>query len=667
MIQSQRFDKPLTTTVTRVQDMRWLRYLRLGWLFLVALFLTIFLLTLPYQFALLRDSRLFAVGYQQVLDQLGISRTFFALYFITFDVVGVGVAISLAAIVFSRSSDDWMALFISLTLVIFEVYICGYIAYTNLIQWTYVLDTIQTFLYVTAAFIFPDGRFFPAWTRRLLIPLIPIILVRGALPGAMPLMVTVSLIILCASIQVMRFRRASTLVQRQQTKWVVFGAVILAVVSVIYLSVPNLFPSLVTPLNDRASPVYSLPSLVWMMVSAGLIHFAFLLLPVLVVFSILRYRLWEVDLVINRSLVYGVVTVVLGALFILQFLVAQTILRAVLGSEQSGVAVALSAAVTTALFNPARKRVRHIIDRDLYGFRFDLDQLAAKQYPLEVKNAGLFTGQKFGNYEVLGVIGKGGMGEVYKGQGAGKTVALKILPEIFALEREFRARFQREAQMLTALDHPSIVKMFGAGESGGVHYMAMDFIDGIELSDYIRQREKLTPDEARQIVREVASALDYAHSCGLVHRDIKPSNVMLQGIAQTRGVQLNAITNPLHAVLMDFGVAKFQDAQTHLTGTNAIGTIDYMAPEQIKTAKEVDHRADIYALGVMVYEMVTGERPFKGHAGQVLFAHLYQPAPDPRSLVQDLPAPFANAILRALTKDPSDRFQSVGEFANALG
>ncbi len=117
---------------------------------------------------------------------------------------------------------------------------------------------------------------------------------------------------------------------------------------------------------------------------------------------------------------------------------------------------------------------------------------------------------------------------------------------------------------------------------------------------------------------------------------------------------------------MDFGIAKIQDARTALTGTGAVGTIDYMAPEQIMAAKTVDRRADIYALGVMIYEMLTGEVPFKGNPGQVLFAHLQQPPTDPGQLVPGLPAKVAHSIMRALEKKPEDRFQSVGEFAIAL-
>jgi len=202
-----------------------------------------------------------------------------------------------------------------------------------------------------------------------------------------------------------------------------------------------------------------------------------------------------------------------------------------------------------------------------------------------------------------------------------------------------------------------VVKMYDSGESDGVYYMAMEFINGRELSALIKERGRLPFEEARPFVQDSASALDYAHRQGLVHRDIKPSNIMLR---------LKADKETYEAVLMDFGIAKIQDAHTALTGTGAVGTIDYMAPEQIMAAREVDHRADIYALGVVLYEMLTGERPFKGNPGQVLFAHLQQPPPDPRDIREEVPRHVAHAIMKALEKKPEDRWQSAGELAQAL-
>jgi serine/threonine-protein kinase len=173
----------------------------------------------------------------------------------------------------------------------------------------------------------------------------------------------------------------------------------------------------------------------------------------------------------------------------------------------------------------------------------------------------------------------------------------------------------------------------------------------------MRQSKKFSPEDLNDIMSGLTAALDYAHEKGFVHRDVKPSNVMLC---------LNEDEETYRAILMDFGVAKIQDAETDLTGTDAVGTIDYMAPEQIEVSHAVDCRADIYALGVTLYEILTGEKPFKGSPAQVLFSHLQQPAPDPRKLNGDIPRHIARAIMKAMAKTPDARFRSAGALAAAL-
>ena len=320
------------------------------------------------------------------------------------------------------------------------------------------------------------------------------------------------------------------------------------------------------------------------------------------------------------------------------------------------ISVAVPAAITALLFNPVRKRVRNAVDRRLYGFRFDLNQLNAAQQEEPITNPGLLSGKTVGEYRLLDVIGRGGMGEVYKGVGKDQTVAIKILPQDLATQEEPRARFKREADALTALDHPNIVQFYEYGAANLVPYLAMQLVEGEELTDRLKREKRLSLDEVQCILSDLSSALDYAHERGLVHRDIKPSNVMLTREAD----------GATKAVLMDFGIAKIQDSLTSLTGSGAIGTIDYMSPEQIKESRQVDRRSDVYALGVLLYLMLTGELPFKGNPAQILFAHLQQPVPDPRILVPDLPRTVAQALMKALAKTPDERFASAGELANAF-
>ncbi len=173
----------------------------------------------------------------------------------------------------------------------------------------------------------------------------------------------------------------------------------------------------------------------------------------------------------------------------------------------------------------------------------------------------------------------------------------------------------------------------------------------------LAEREHLPLRDIQGYLHDLAGAIDYAHANSYVHRDIKPSNIMLRS---------GGTNNPRQIMLMDFGIAKFLDDTTSLTGSAAIGTIDYMAPEQIQDSTTVDYRADIYGLGVVLYETLTGVLPFKGNLAQVLFAHVNQPAPDIRQLRPDLSPEVSVAIHRALQKDPDDRFQSATEFVTAL-
>ncbi len=331
-------------------------------------------------------------------------------------------------------------------------------------------------------------------------------------------------------------------------------------------------------------------------------------------------------------------------------------LQNVFGQDYASIAFAVSTLSAGLLFNPSRKRIQNLIDRRIYGFRFDLNELAYAQQTPEVRNPGMLTGRTFGQYRVLGVLGRGGMGEVYQGEGAGRVVAIKVLS--YDLERkDFRKWFERESHTLAAITHPNIVKFHESGESDGVHYIVLDFIAGRELSAIIRDRGSIPFDEIRPFLEDCGAALDYAHERGLVHRDIKPSNIMVR--RRSDGTRLEA-------VLMDFGIAKTSDAHTARTSTGAVGTISYMAPEQFMAAKTVDRRADIYAMGVTMYEMLTGQVPFKGSPAEVLFAHLQQRPVDPGELVPDLPKHVTRSVMRALEKRPDDRFQTAGAFVHAL-
>ena len=508
-----------------------------------------------------------------------------------------------------------------------------------------VILLLASVLPVNAMFWLPQGRFVSRWTAwwtALQTLIFTGLYVFAPFPRVHDLVNVVGApaVIVGMYAQVSHYRMVRDPASRQQIKWVMVGAVLAAT----GFLVSELGSAAVGERTDLGARLFAVVAR--LVVPASEIGFV-----LCVATAIRRYRLWRVDLVINRSLVYGAVT----AAVIIILLGGGFALQGVLGDDYTRLAFAISVVAAAVAFGPARQRAQRFVDRRLFGLRFDLGELDRGRPLPRIKMPGALTGRTLGRYHLLSVLGRGAMGEVYQAEADGRRVAVKIVPDDLAGEAEFLHWFRRETQALAALDHPNIVRFHEAGESDGVHYMVLDYIDGSELSRIIKTERRLALPNARDLVADCAAALDYAHRRGLVHRDIKPSNIMVR----------RSDERP-EAVLMDFGVAKMRESQTALTSTGAVGTIQYMAPEQIRAAQTVDARADIYALGVTVYEMVTGVLPFRGNAGQLVFAHLEEHPRDPRELVPDLPATAAHAIMRALRKRPEERFQTARDFAAAF-
>jgi serine/threonine-protein kinase len=266
----------------------------------------------------------------------------------------------------------------------------------------------------------------------------------------------------------------------------------------------------------------------------------------------------------------------------------------------------------------------------------------------------LEVGSTIGDYQVVGILGAGGMGKVYKVRNviSDRVEAMKVLlPDLVAMP-ELADRFLREIKVLAMLEHPNIAQLHTAVRANNQLLMVMEFVDGETLEHRVRQGPLPLP-QALDYVSQALAGLDFAHSHGVVHRDIKPANMMLtqSGIVK----------------LMDFGIAKAtSDHKLTMTGTT-MGSVYYMSPEQIQGAATLDGRADLYSMGVTLYELVTGKRPFDGESQySIMAAHLEKAPVPPIALDPRLPQALNDAILMAVAKNPNARFQTAGAFRNAL-
>lgn len=261
--------------------------------------------------------------------------------------------------------------------------------------------------------------------------------------------------------------------------------------------------------------------------------------------------------------------------------------------------------------------------------------------------------QKFGRYEIEQELGRGGMAVVYLARDPymKRQVAVKVLPHQFTSDPQFRARFQREAEIIAALEHPHIVPIHDYGEQDEQLFLVMRYMTGGSLADHVR-RGPLSTMEIARVVPPLASALDKAHARGIIHRDLKPSNILFDGDGEP--------------YISDFGIAKFTQAGTLLSGNALVGTPVYMSPEQWRGEK-IDGRSDIYALGVMLYQILSGRLPYEASTpAEVMFKCLMEAPPRLLDTISDLSPMLETVVARAMAKDRDERFGTAGELATAL-
>lgn len=261
---------------------------------------------------------------------------------------------------------------------------------------------------------------------------------------------------------------------------------------------------------------------------------------------------------------------------------------------------------------------------------------------------------QIGGYEIIGKIGGGGLGIVYKARqlSMSRDVALKVLHKKWLSDEEFRKRFLLEARLAGRLSHQNLIQVYDVGRDRGLYYFSMEYVDGETLEDMIQREGPLDPARSADIVVQVLRAITYIRKFNIVHRDIKPSNIMLSRAGAVK--------------LGDFGFVKSQLDTTISTEGEVLGTPDYIAPEQAMGLENIDWRSDQYSLGATLYHMLTGKPPFEGSGSAVMRQHVKAELPDPRTYNPNIPEPILRVMERMLAKDPKDRYQTPQELFEDL-
>ena len=608
------------------------------------------------------------------LNGLGLSATFYAAYQ-TVLVVLLAIAFSAAGVIIAvNKSDDWLALLVAFTLIG-----QGANAFGPLQRMAAIPSFEMPVRFVIAmvlmglplsCYLFPDGKLQKRWMLYvvsiwfvwLMVSVFwhdfPInIFERG---GNKTLRYLLSLLAVLSTgiyAQVYRYRHTSSPIKREQLKWIVFGIAvgILTGVGV------NIFLTFFELTNPSAGSY-----LIVDIVTQTLSVVAQFIVPVAVVFSILKYRLYDIELVINRSLVYGSLTMILAAVFGVILFGLQAVYRTLTNqADPPTIAVVIATVAASSMFQPARKVLRRFVNRRIYGMEVDFDELKRREQKREqFAQLPSHAVTNVGGYQGLELIARGGMGEVYKARhpSLNRTVAIKVLSAFFKDDPDFNRRFVREAKTMAQLRHPNIITIHDFGDQEGLPFIVMEYLTGETLAHILEKQGCLSLDEALPLLRDLASALDYAHQQGVIHRDIKPSNVIVEPVTTLSAGRTQ------RAILMDFGIARFVTENTILTGSgDVMGTADYISPEQVHGITEPDSRTDQYSFAVMTYQLLSGKKPFeRNNTWAMIRSHLEEPPPDPRIHVP-MPERAAAAILKGMAKKPEGRFVSVGEFVAELG
>ena len=611
----------------------------------------------------------------ETLRSLGMSVAFYASYQTALVILlAIGCCVA-GIIIFRFKSDDWVAMVVAFTLIglgtnaFSPLWLANRVIGSKLIV-HFVMAMILASHPLTC-YVLPDGKFPQKWMRYaswfwflwLMLSVFwetfPLNLFNWEGNGF-----TVYLFSLLAALLsgiyalIYRYTHTDDPVKREQLKWVVFSiavAVVIAVGSNIFI---NFF--------ERTNPSAG-SKLIVDLITQTFSVLAQLSVPTAMVFSILRYRLYDIELVINRSIVYGSLTLILAIVFAVILYSLQGVYTAITHRRNPPTsAIVVSTIVVSGIFQPTRKRLRRFVNRKIYGMDVDIDEMKRRTHRLEqMAHQPAHHVTSVGGYTGLELIARGGMGEIYKARhpSLNRVVAIKILSSYLKDDTDLNKRFAREARTMAQLRHPNIITIHDFGEQDGLPYIVMEYLTGETLADVLKSHGRIPLEEGLPLLQDLASALDYAHAQGVIHRDIKPSNVIVEPVTTSKSARTQ------RAILMDFGIARFIAENTMITVTgDMLGTADYISPEQVHDSDNVDHRTDIYSFGVLTYQLLTGKKPFeRNNTWAMIRSHLEEPPPDARDVVPSLPESAAKAIIKAMAKRSEDRFASAGEFVREIG
>ena len=633
------------------------------WLSIVVLSVVFFILGWPFRLDELTHP---PAGIALGLENAGLTPSVWAIGMLGSETILMLGCTLVGIFLYSQLRKDFVIFLTSLALVTFstgilnvlEAFMVTYPQFEGVIRFQKALAWV---LLVLIFYLFPDGRFELRWTRWAFVGWLVFTLSwlifpnsphdpthLGALSSEWVYIAYLGWLGSGAFVLFWRSIHSSTPEGRQKTKWVTTG-----LVGAVFIAFIQEFPTLVN--NNFVD--HTLPEGIWYALISTLIFCAgVMLVPVGIVFSIQKDRLWQIDFLINRALVYGLMALMVGLGMYGIFSLFTNLLELITGIQYQWFPLVISGLLVFYLFKPVLRWVQALVDKNVFGIHIPYrgtDGFVQTQFT-DIS----WTGKTVGRYRIVELIRSGKTGRVYKGveTHTGKPVAVKFLHQYLVSQTAHRKAFVAEAKTLSNLNHPNIGRMLDYGEdSEHACYIVMEYLSDRTLADKLREEGPLLMDEAKYVLEQVGAALDYAHQQEIIHLDVKPSNILLQ---PKSGAPFG-----YKPILTDFGISRsLFDDTSHVQG-EVSGTFDYISPEQIHSPRQLDRKADIYSLGVVAYQMVTGELPFKNQqAAAKLIAHLFEPPPNPLEINPAISLKSAVAIQQAMRKSPIERYQNAHAF-----